>query len=58
MHGRSDDVIPYAQAVAIADARPGLDVTDIPCGHNDCGPAWPAIVEHVAAFLTDGGILR
>jgi pimeloyl-ACP methyl ester carboxylesterase len=57
MHGRSDDVIPYRQAEDIAAARPGLSVTDIPCGHNDCAPAWPVIVEHVVAFLGENDLL-
>mgnify|MGYP002623384711 FL=1 len=57
MHGRTDDVIPYRQAEAIAAARPGLAVTEIPCGHNDCGPAWPMIVRHVVDFLAAEGIV-
>jgi hypothetical protein len=58
MHGRSDEVIPYRQAEDIAAARPGLSVTDIPCGHNDCAPAWPVIVERIVSFLTANRVLR
>ncbi len=57
MHGLHDEVIPYAQAKAVASARPGLTVTEIPCGHNDCGAAWPAIVGLISAFLANHEIL-
>jgi hypothetical protein len=57
MHGVADDVIPYAHAEALAAARDGLEVTVIDCAHNDCGPAWPHIVEALTAFLGSNGLL-
>jgi len=57
MHGREDEVIRYAHAEAVVRARPGLSVTDIPCGHNDCLDAWPVIVGTLTAFLRTNGLL-
>ena len=56
MHGPDDEVIPYEQALRTASARPGLEVVDLPCGHNDCGAAWPEIMDRVVTFVsTDAG---
>ena len=57
MHGRVDGVIPYHHAETVTSARPGLTVTQIPCGHNDCLLAWPSIVDALAAFLRTHGLL-
>jgi pimeloyl-ACP methyl ester carboxylesterase len=58
VHGPRDDVIPYAHAIRVAGARPGLEVVDIPCAHNDCASVWPEIVAHVARFMEAEGLLR
>jgi pimeloyl-ACP methyl ester carboxylesterase len=58
MHGPDDEVIPYAHALENAAARPGLHVVDLPCGHNDCGAAWPEIVANMRNFLIQEGLLR
>jgi pimeloyl-ACP methyl ester carboxylesterase len=57
MHGPEDEVIPYAHAETVTSARPGLAVTRIACGHNDCFSAWPAIVAELTAFLHANGLL-
>jgi pimeloyl-ACP methyl ester carboxylesterase len=57
MHGPSDEVIPYAQALETAAARADLEVVDLPCGHNDCAPVWPEIGDRVLDFLAGTGIL-
>jgi pimeloyl-ACP methyl ester carboxylesterase len=57
MHGRADEVIAFSHAEAVVRARPGLAVTEIPCGHNDCLDAWPAIVDTLTAFLRTNGLL-
>lgn len=51
MHGRTDEVISWAHAERIAEAREGLVITEIPCGHNDCASAWPDIVSALTEFL-------
>jgi len=57
MHGIRDDVIPYTHAKALAAAREGLDIIELDCAHNDCGPAWPEIVASVTAFLRSHALL-
>lgn len=58
MHGRADEVIEYRHAEILAAARPGLAVTDIACGHNDCADVWPSIVGSLVAFLRTNGLLQ
>jgi pimeloyl-ACP methyl ester carboxylesterase len=57
MHGLEDEVISYRHAETVASARPGLEVTQIPCGHNDCLRAWPSIVDALTSFLRTHGLL-
>lgn len=57
MHGPGDEVLPFGHAERIAEARDGLDVTPIECGHNDCARVWPEILQRVQAFLGENGIL-
>jgi pimeloyl-ACP methyl ester carboxylesterase len=57
MHGLEDEVISYSHAETMANARPGLAVTQIPCGHNDCLLAWPSIVDALTSFLRTHGLL-
>lgn len=58
MHGVEDDVIPYEHAEGLASMRDGLEVTEIDCAHNDCGPEWPAIRANLLGFLDTNGILQ
>ena len=58
MHGPQDEVIPYDHAVTVTSVRPGLAVTQIPCGHNDCLLAWPSVVDALAAFLRSHALLK
>jgi len=57
MHGPADEVIAFAHAQTVARARPGLAVTPIPCGHNDCLDVWPSIVDVLTTFLRANGLL-
>lgn len=57
LHGESDEVIGFDHAEILASARPGLEVTRIPCGHNDCWDAWPTMVATLTALLRDHGLL-
>ena len=58
MHGLEDEVLPYRHAERIAAVRPGLDVTRIACGHNDCARVWPEIRGEVVGFLQREGVLH
>ena len=51
IHGTRDEVIPYSHAEGIAAVREGLEVVDVDCGHNDCGPYWGEIREEVVRFV-------
>ena len=51
IHGTKDEVIPYLHAERIAAVREGLEVIEIDCGHNDCGPHWGEIREEVLRFV-------
>jgi pimeloyl-ACP methyl ester carboxylesterase len=57
MHGRTDEVIPFAHAQTLAGLVEGLEVTELPCGHNDCLAVWPRILLIVEGFLRENGIL-
>jgi pimeloyl-ACP methyl ester carboxylesterase len=57
MHGVADDVIPYAHGEALAGVRDGLEVTQLDCAHNDCGPQWPLIMATLTEFLATHGLL-
>ncbi len=57
MHGVEDEVISFAHSELLASTHPGLDVTRIACGHNDCLEAWPSIVGALSGFLRTHGLL-
>lgn len=52
-HGEHDEIIPTHHGRTLAAAA-GVDLHELPCGHNDCPRAWPV----VRRFLHDHGILR
>lgn len=58
LHGRRDEVVSFHHAERIAAGRDDLVVTEIDCGHNDCGRVWPDIVDQVVSFLRREGIVR
>jgi len=43
LHGRHDDVIPFAHGEALAAGVPGSTFVAMDCGHNDCPRPWDAI---------------
>jgi pimeloyl-ACP methyl ester carboxylesterase len=57
MHGVDDDVIAYDHAEGLASARPGLEVTELDCAHNDCASEWPVIRGSLLTFLGANGLL-
>ncbi len=57
MHGRTDEVVPFSHAETLARTRDELEVTEIPCGHNDCLSVWPRILGSVVEFLRSNSIL-
>ena len=52
IHGADDEIIPVQHGRTLAGIH-GAPIHELPCGHNDCPPAWGAI----RSFLTDTNIL-
>jgi hypothetical protein len=44
VHGRRDEVIPFAHGQALAAAVPGTTFVPLDCGHNDCPRPWSAFL--------------
>jgi fermentation-respiration switch protein FrsA (DUF1100 family) len=57
VHGRGDEIVPYAHGHALATGASDGRLITHECAHNDCPPDWKAHVEQVVAFLNDKGIL-
>jgi len=57
IHGRYDEVIPYAHGSRLLQAASRGKMISYDCGHNDCPPDWGAFWQAVAAFLRENGIL-
>jgi fermentation-respiration switch protein FrsA (DUF1100 family) len=54
LHGDRDTLIPTRHSQILAGAAPQAELHLLPCGHNDCPPAWPLI----RVFLEQHGILH
>ena len=57
MHGRTDQVIPFTHARALARARPEAELIEWDCGHNDCPPNWVGFVADVGDFLEANSLI-
>jgi hypothetical protein len=57
MHGPQDEVISFEHAERLARVRPGLGITELDCGHNDCARVWPTIVASLTGFLRGNGLM-
>lgn len=56
LHGRADDVIPYAYGVALGRASPRTEFVTIGCAHNDCALDGAEIRAAVDSFLVARGL--
>ncbi len=52
MHGKRDNVIPYALGLALSKASPRTQFVTLSCAHNDCALDGIEIRNAVSAFLT------
>jgi fermentation-respiration switch protein FrsA (DUF1100 family) len=50
LHGKHDEVIPYAHGNALYQASPNARFLSYECGHNDCPPDWSRFWEDVEGF--------
>jgi fermentation-respiration switch protein FrsA (DUF1100 family) len=57
IHGRHDDMIPYEQGVALAEAAERGRLVTYACHHNDCPPDWGPFWDDIADFLHETGVL-
>lgn len=57
LHGRHDDVIPFAQGEELARAARNARFVPLACAHNDCPPDWREFRRIVAEFLRHGALL-
>jgi fermentation-respiration switch protein FrsA (DUF1100 family) len=57
LHGKQDEVIPYAHGKRLFDASSNARLISYDCGHNDCPPEWREFWKEVEHFLRQAGIL-
>ena len=55
VHGRHDEIIPFANAGRIAAAR-DAPVVALSCGHNDCAYLEGEALVRIARFLAEARI--
>lgn len=59
LHGEHDEIIPASQGRSLHAAQPSSEFYLMPCGHNDCAPAWSAIEQFLIKhrlLLRDPGL--
>jgi uncharacterized protein len=57
IHGRRDNIIPFAHARRLAAASPRTTLIAYDCGHNDCPSDWNRFYEDLEGFLQAQGIM-
>ncbi len=55
LHGRRDDVIPYAHGVELSQSSPAASLVTLSCAHNDCALDGSEIHAAIGAFLVERG---
>ena len=58
LHGRFDDVVPFAQGEALARIARNVRFVELACAHNDCPPDWQEFWRVLAGFFLDNGVLE
>lgn len=57
MHGRHDQIIPFAHGEALYEPAPNSRIVAYDCGHNDPMPS-PLYWEDICGFLVEAGIVE
>ena len=57
LHGKHDEIIPYAHGKTLSLASPNTRFITYECGHNDCPPDWDQFWEDVKEFLRKNGLI-
>lgn len=55
LHGRRDDIIPYAHGQALAKASRKGRLISQECAHNDCPPDWDEFLDLILSFIKQTG---
>jgi len=58
IHGKKDEVIPFAHGEKLAKAAPNSTMIEYICGHNDCPPDWKIFRSDVKKFLSNAKIIH
>ena len=58
IHGRHDNIIPYAHGADLHRAAQNSKMITYECGHNDCPPDWDQFWADIMSFLRDNGIIE
>jgi hypothetical protein len=58
IHGREDELIPFAHAERLQAAVRGSRLLALACGHNDCPPDESLYWREIRRFLQETGILK
>jgi uncharacterized protein len=58
MHGRFDDIIPFAHGEELARIARNARFIELPCAHNDCPPDWPEFRRLLAGFFRECRIIE
>jgi hypothetical protein len=53
LHGERDEIVPPAEATALAAVAHAAELHWLPCGHNDCERPWSPVLH----FLSAHGLL-
>lgn len=57
IHGKNDEIIPFAHGVALSKAARKATMVAYDCGHNDCPPDQNLFREDIKIFLIKQGII-
>lgn len=58
MHGKRDDIIPYAHGRNLSRSATDGRLITYDCAHNDCPPSWDVFYDDIVNFLSETGILQ
>jgi pimeloyl-ACP methyl ester carboxylesterase len=57
LHGRFDDIIPFAHGEELARVARNVRFIELPCAHNDCPPDWREFLRILAGFFRESRII-
>ncbi len=58
LHGRFDDIIPFAHGEELARVARNARFIELPCAHNDCPPDWREFWRILAGFFRECRIIE